>query len=182
MPKSLAFIAISLMSTVAFIAPAHAIEVPPIRPERPEVAELREQLRDPKVPPVEYWDTVAVCESSLNGKTARWNDRGKWAGGLGIYTQGKFGDRDMGTWERWGGEEFAPSPGKATRIQQIVVANRIASQGWSTVVHRDPAWAKRAGVPAVYRWDKKPTGYNGWGCIRNRRWLQPRVWMRKNGK
>lgn len=179
MPKPLALIAVTTVFTVVSVAPAHATRKPPILPERPEVAELQEQLRDPKVPAVAYWDAVAVCESSLNGRTARWDDGGQWAGGLGIYTKGEFGDPDMGTWERWGGEDFAPSPGEANRLQQIVVANRIASKGWSTVVRRDPDWAKRKGVPVIYEWHKGPAGYQGWGCIANRRWLQPKSWMRR---
>lgn len=181
MPKFLALIAISSVFTVVSARPAHAVEVPPILPERPEVAELRKQLRDPRTPPMRYWDKVAVCESSLDGTNPRWNDRGKWAGGLGIYTNGKFGDSDMGTWERWGGEEFAPSPDKATRLQQIVVANRIAVHGWSTTVYRDPARAKRQGVPRVYEYAKRRAGFFGWGCIANRSSLHPKKWVKKYG-
>lgn len=85
---------------------------------------------------VEWWERLAWCETASN-----WRDRGKWSGGLGIYTQ---------TWEYWGGEEFAPVAWKATKDEQIVVANRIASQGW---VREDGSM-------------KDPIGYSGWGARR----------------
>ena len=113
--------------------------------------------------PIEFWEELAVCETRSD-----WQNTGMYAGGLGIYTKGKFPDSDMGTWERCGGEEFAPSPDKATKEQQIIVANRISVEGWKTTVYRDPAKAKRQGVPAVYVWDKKPTGFGGWGCYKSK--------------
>ena len=104
-----------------------------------------------------------MCETRSN-----WQDTGQWAGGLGIYTKGKFGDRDMGTWERWGGEEFAPSPDKATKAEQIIVANRVSVEGWKTTVTRDADKARRMGVPQVYVWDKEPVGFGGWGCYKSK--------------
>ncbi len=113
--------------------------------------------------PIEFWEKLAVCETNSN-----WQDTGTYAGGLGIYTKGEFPDSDMGTWERWGGEEFAPSPDKATKEQQIIVANRISVEGWKTTVTRDADKAKRMGVPQVYVWDKEPTGFGGWGCYKSK--------------
>ena len=110
-----------------------------------------------------FWEELAVCETRSN-----WQDTGQWAGGLGIYTKGKFGDRDMGTWERWGGEEFAPSPDKATKAEQIIVANRVSVEGWKTTVTRDADKARRMGVPQVYVWDKEPVGFGGWGCYKSK--------------
>ena len=101
-----------------------------------------------------FWDAVAQCETAGN-----WQDGGKWSGGLGIY---------QGTWENYGGEEFAPSPGKATKEEQIIVAHRISTQGYKTVRHRDPDWAKRNGVPVSFVWDKKPVGFGGWGCYKSK--------------
>lgn len=115
------------------------------------------------LPETGFWERLAQCETAGN-----WKNGGRWAGGLGIYTNGSFRDADAGTWERFGGEEFAPSPDRATKEQQIVVANRIAVLGYSTVVHRDPKTAKRMGVPATYVWDKKPSGFGGWGCYRSK--------------
>jgi peptidoglycan hydrolase-like protein with peptidoglycan-binding domain len=91
-----------------------------------------------------------------------------YAGGLGIYTKSKFPKSDMGTWERYGGEEFAPSPDKATKEQQIIVANRISVFGWKTTVTRDPDKARRMGVPQVYEWNQKPVGFTGWGCYKSK--------------
>ena len=87
----------------------------------------------------------------------------------------------MGTWERWGGEEFAPSPDKATKAEQIIVANRVSVEGWKTTVTRDADKAKRMGVPQVYVWDKEPVGFGGWGCYKSKstgkyRMAKPRLY------
>lgn len=113
--------------------------------------------------PVEFWDKVAVCETNSN-----WQNGGQWAGGLGIYTKGKFPDSSMGTWERFGGEEFAPSPDKATKEQQVIVADRISVEGWKTTVTRDADRARAMGVPQVYEWNQKPVGFGGWGCYKSK--------------
>lgn len=109
------------------------------------------------VMPAEYWDLVAVCESSVDGVNPNWRDRGNWAGGLGIA---------RGTWNRWGGRQFAPTPDKATREQQIEVANRISVLGF---VYKN----------GYYKW---PVGFYGWGCIKNRKSLDPRKWEHKARK
>jgi hypothetical protein len=149
-----------------------------LRPQEPTYdeaeVELATQMLSPKAPPVAYWERVAECETNLD-----WKDKGRYAGGLGIFTQGKFRDGDMGTWERYGGEDFAKHPSGASKTEQIVVANRIAVFGYSTVVHRDPERAKIMGVPATYVWDKKPVGFTGWGCVRNTVG-SPAVWAKRN--
>ena len=132
--------------------------------------------RNKAIATLEFWEELAVCETRSN-----WQDTGQYAGGLGIYTKGKFGDRDMGTWERWGGEEFAPSPDKATKAEQIIVANRVSVEGWKTTVTRDADKAKRMGVPQVYVWDKEPVGFGGWGCYKSKstgkyRMAKPRLY------
>lgn len=126
-------------------------------------------------PTIDYWEKVAVCETNSN-----WKDKGQWAGGLGIYTKGTFGSSSMGTWEFYGGEEFAPSPDKATKEEQITVANRIALFGYKTVVNRDPEWAKRKGVPASYVYHKKPVGFSGWGCVKSKSTGKWRIGLPKN--
>lgn len=126
-------------------------------------------------PTVDYWEKVAQCETANN-----WKNGGTWAGGLGIYTKGKFGSSSMGTWEYYGGEEFAPTPDKATKEEQIKVANRIAVLGYRTVVNRDPEWAKRAGVPATYVYHKKPVGFSGWGCVKSKSTGKWRIGLPKN--
>ena len=85
----------------------------------------------PGVPPDSYWDRMAMCETG--GNWAHYPN-GTWTGGLGIYN---------GTWTTWGGSEFAPKAGQATREQQIIVANRIAVTGWNGVA---------------------PVGFYAWGC------------------
>ena len=68
-----------------------------------------------------HWDELAQCESG-----GRWDtvDQGPdgYDGGLGIY---------RGTWRAFGGLQFAPNAGLATREQQIIVGMRIYAQlGW----------------------------------------------------
>ena len=101
-----------------------------------------------------FWEELAQCETASN-----WQDGGKYAGGLGIY---------QGTWENWGGDEFAPTPPKATKAEQIIVANRVSTQGYKTIRHRDPKWAKIHGVPVSYVWEKEAVGFGGWGCYKSK--------------
>lgn len=96
------------------------------------------------VPTDAYWDKVAQCETANN-----WKDKGLWSGGLGIY---------LYTWRGFGGQQFADSPNKATREQQIAVANRIAIRGFKYGDY----W-------------QEPVGFNGWGCIRTNNYLHPTV-------
>jgi hypothetical protein len=68
-----------------------------------------------------YWDRMAYCETGGN-----WSMVGsKYSGGLGFWN---------GTWDGFGGREFAARAGQATREQQIIVANRVADSvglsGW----------------------------------------------------
>lgn len=112
-----------------------------------------------------FWDELARCETGTN-----WQDPGRFGGGLGIMNTGTFakgvlGRGQMGTWERWGGEEFAPTPQEATREEQIVVANRIAVWGWATTVDRGQEFAERHGVGRIYDYNKKPVGFYGWGAL-----------------
>lgn len=69
------------------------------------------------------WDELAMCESG-----GRWDTvdsapaANAFDGGLGIF---------RGTWKEFGGDEFAPNAGLATREQQIIVGMRIYEKlGW----------------------------------------------------
>ena len=109
-------------------------------------------------PPTAYWDKVARCETKNN-----WQNRGHFAGGLGIMTRGTYEDGPRGTWEWWGGEQFAPSPDRATRIQQIVVANRISMFGFQTKgIYR--TWEDKQAKRSIF---KQPVGYFGFSCARD---------------
>ncbi len=153
------------LSLLAPATPVMADEKPPVLQQRKVNAtlELVAQHRHPRTPSLAYWAAVATCETG-----ADWQDRGTWAGGLGIYTKGRFRDSNMGTWERFGGEQFAPHPAQATIIEQVVVANRIAVFGWSTLVKRKDG--------SLYVWDRPAVGLNGWGCVRNNKYLDIRKW------
>ena len=133
-------------------------------------------------PTQDFWDKLAQCETAQN-----WQDGGRWAGGLGIMTSSTFPKRAMGTWERFGGEQFASSPNKATKEEQIIIANRIAVEGYSQLVHRDPEWARRQGVPATYLWDQQAVGLGGWGCYKSKstgkyRMAKPKMYYYENHK
>lgn len=65
-----------------------------------------------------YWDAIAQCEAGGD-----WHARGEFAGGLAL---------DALNWKTFGGELFAASAADATREQQILIANRISTQGWRT--------------------------------------------------
>lgn len=82
------------------------------------------------LPPDSYWDRMAYCETGGN-----WHMSGsRYSGGVGFANS---------TWNAFGGREFAANAGQATREQQIIVANRVATQGYG-------------GVGAA--------GYSAWGC------------------
>ncbi len=80
-----------------------------------------------------YWDAIAQCASGGD-----WQAGGDFAGGLAI---------DILSWEAFGGHEIAPTAAAATREQQIAIANRISTQGWS----------RESGVVA-------PVGFGGFAC------------------
>jgi hypothetical protein len=93
-----------------------------------------------------YWHKMAQCETGGN-----WKDTGKWSGGLGIYTQ---------TWINYGGREFASKPEKATIEQQIIVANRISTQGYQTKNEFLTLKDRQNNKPFF----RPPVGFGGWGC------------------
>lgn len=71
------------------------------------------------------WQRMAVCETGGN-----WSMTGpRYSGGVGFANS---------TWNAFGGREYAPLAGQATKDQQIIVAERV-----------------RAAV-----------GYRAWGCAR----------------
>lgn len=65
------------------------------------------------------WDRLAGCEAGGNWHI---NTGNGYYGGLQF---------SYGTWQAYGGTEFAPTADQATREQQIIVAERtLAQQGW----------------------------------------------------
>lgn len=96
-----------------------------------------------------YWHKMAKCETNSN-----WKDHGKWSGGLGIYTR---------TWIGFGGLEFANKPEFATIEQQIIIANRISTQGYQTTNVFLTLKDKLENRPHF----RNPVGFNGWGCMKN---------------
>lgn len=79
----------------------------------------------------QVWDHIAACESSSNWSI---NTGNGYYGGL------QFLDT---TWDSFGGEAYASTADKATRRQQIAVAERVlAKQGWNAW----PACSRKAGL------------------------------------
>ena len=80
--------------------------------------ELAEQLQTRKAGSVKFWEAVSWCETNH-----KWNDGGYFSGGLGMA---------QSVWVGYGGKQFAPRPSKATKDEQIIVANRVAFLGYQT--------------------------------------------------
>ena len=93
--------------------------------EKPEPATVRVGTK-PGAPhePNGVWDQIAQCEST-----------GNWAinTGNGYYGGLQF---NQGTWDAYGGQEFAPRADLATREEQIAIAKKTqAAQGWGAWPH-----------------------------------------------
>lgn len=93
-----------------------------------------------------YWHKMAQCETGSD-----WKNGGQWSGGLGIYTQ---------TWIGYGGLEFAKKPELATIEEQIIVANRISTQGYQTKNEFKSLKDRQNNKPFF----REPVGFGGWGC------------------
>lgn len=96
-----------------------------------------------------YWHRMAECETGSD-----WKDKGTWSGGLGIYKQ---------TWSGYGGKEFAPKPELATIDEQIIIANRISTQGYQTKNEFRTLEDRQKNKPFF----REPVGFGGWGCKKN---------------
>lgn len=129
---------------------------------KPDVLELQWQMKIKGTMPPAYWRDVAQCETAGD-----WKDKGKFAGGLGIATV---------TWKGYGGYEFARHPSKATPMEQMIVANRIAVLGYQTKNTFLTLEDKEAGRPFF----RPASGFTGWGCIKNNRYLRPQNWRNSN--
>ena len=103
----------AVQSTTTTIAIAHKTAVMDVHEMM-----LHQQIRTRKVASVKFWEAVSWCEVNHN-----WKDRGYFSGGLGMA---------QSVWESYGGREFASKPYKASKTQQIIVANRVAFLGFQT--------------------------------------------------
>lgn len=148
----------AVLLTTAFTNPVGATTTEPAPITEPSVSIVSVQevalvtppalVKHPKPIPLEsFWDRLAWCETNSN-----WQNGGNWAGGLGIARS---------TWKGFGGYEFARTPDKATREEQIIVANRIAIYGYQTKSFRTQA-DKEQNRPFF----RSPVGFNGWGALR----------------
>ena len=80
---------------------------------------LHGQLATHKVGSVRFWEAVSWCETNHG-----WNsNKGYYSGGLGMA---------QSVWDNFGGKQLASKPYNATKVQQIIVANRVAFLGFQT--------------------------------------------------
>lgn len=108
-------------TTTTSVAETGAVNTTSIGPVLPAITmhpELVEQLRTHKAGSVKFWEAVSWCETNH-----KWNDGGYYSGGLGMA---------QSVWEGYGGRQFASRPSKATKEEQIIVANRMAFLGYQT--------------------------------------------------
>lgn len=118
------------VTTPATTPSAPPATVPPTTQASPSTPSAPTANATNGLPPDSYWDAMAMCETGGN-----WQMTGsRFSGGVGFANS---------TWNAYGGQEFAPNAGMASRDQQIVVANRVATQGYGSV---------------------RAVGYSAWGC------------------
>ena len=104
-------------------------------------------VKHPKPQPLlKFWERLAWCETHSN-----WQNGGNWAGGLGIARS---------TWRGYGGYEFARTPDRATKEEQIIVANRVAIYGYQT-----KSFISQADKEAGKYFFRPAVGFNGWGAL-----------------
>jgi hypothetical protein len=143
--------AIAMSVLLSGLSPATLSKASTELPTQPESSQTEltpvELIKFPTPRPVEsFWDKLAWCETNGN-----WKDGGNWAGGLGIA---------QSTWKGYGGHQFAKSPARATREEQIIVAHRIAVEGWQTKSFRTLE-DKNNNKPFF----REPVGFGGWGAL-----------------
>jgi hypothetical protein len=172
--KRLLAFAIPLLTFVPSVAlaeenPESSVLVTTVEGVNPGVA-LKHSLTFTKKPKAteKFWDKLAWCETHGD-----WKNGGNWAGGLGIA---------QSTWYGYGGHEFAKSPHLATKAEQIVVANRISTQGYLQITVRDADWARRQGVPSRYEFYRYPVGFGGWGALPCTNQKKPKLFHYDNFK
>jgi hypothetical protein len=124
---------ISKQATNVPVQPMEPLAIPDVRPTH--AAGLYAGGTGKKIATIEFWMELAYCETHQD-----WDNPGTWSGGLGIYN---------GTWHQWGGREFARTAETASVSEQIIVANRISTQGW-----RRPDGSFQ-----------EPVWFTGWGAL-----------------
>lgn len=140
-PVRLLAISLSIVSLIGPFKKAEATDSPPnvvasssstvVEPASPDFApklkamsfmdmypELVVQLKSHKGGSIAFWEAVSWCETNH-----KWNDGGYYSGGLGMA---------QSVWVNYGGKQFASRPSKATKEEQIIVANRLAFFGFQT--------------------------------------------------
>jgi len=133
-------------TTQTTVPTVSATEVRPVVLTKPYEVSMLTKTPKPKVP-LEFWDELARCETGGN-----WKNGGNWAGGLGIA---------QSTWQGYGGREFARSPHRATKEEQIIVATRIAITGYQT----KDVYLQLSDIPDK-PFFRPAVGFSGWGALK----------------
>jgi hypothetical protein len=127
-PVRLLAISLSIVPLIGLATKAEATGSPPTdisvftsitQPTSPVMhPELVAQLRSKKGGSIAFWEAVSWCETNHD-----WDDGGYYSGGLGMA---------QSVWVNYGGKQFASRPSKATKQEQIIIANRTAFFGFQT--------------------------------------------------
>jgi hypothetical protein len=111
--------------------------------------ELVLQLKSKKGGSIAFWEAVSWCETNH-----KWNDGGYFSGGLGMA---------QSVWVNFGGKQFGSRPSKATKHEQIIVANRTAFFGFQTKnvygtlddkLNNKPFFRPAVGAKNISNWGK----------------------------
>jgi hypothetical protein len=103
---------INVSTSVPVQTTVHVMKINSTHPE------LAAQLKTRKAGSIRFWEAVSWCETNH-----KWNDGGYFSGGLGMA---------QSVWINYGGKQFGSRPSRATKQEQIVIANRVAFFGFQT--------------------------------------------------
>jgi len=120
-----------------------AEELHPSAVPTPAAAPMEATLSSAAAPPPAPQPVVTYAGNSVWDDLARCESGGNWAinSGNGYYGGLQF---SLGTWQQYGGIEFAAYPHQATRDEQIIVAERLrAVRGYAPW----PACRAKLGLP-----------------------------------
>lgn len=146
--------------------------------------ELQYQLKSKKGGSIKFWEAVSWCETNH-----KWNDGGYYSGGLGMA---------QSVWVNYGGKQFAPRPSKATKEEQIIIANRTAFFGFQTKnvfgtlddrLNNKPYFRPAVGWRSMKNWGKNCVNWKTRKPARDRytevgmtEWLKTRPTATENSK
>lgn len=112
------FLGLTTKAEATDSSPTTSTSIPKVKSMSLMHPELAQQLKSKKGGSIAFWEAVSWCETNH-----KWNDGGYYSGGLGMA---------QSVWLNYGGRQFASRPSKATKEEQIIIANRTAFFGFQT--------------------------------------------------